>query len=64
MHYETLFEVTAKGFEWWPTLAAIAFAVALFTISRFSRGKASRALGFLWTPNCDENEGEITRRCL
>jgi hypothetical protein len=56
MHYETLFEVTAKGFEWWPTLAAIAFAVALFTISRFSRGKASRALGFLWTPNCDENE--------
>jgi hypothetical protein len=41
MHYETLFEVTAKGFEWWPTLAAIAFAVALFTIGRFSRGKAN-----------------------
>jgi hypothetical protein len=26
--------------------------------------KPSRALGFLWTPNCDENEWEITRRCL
>jgi hypothetical protein len=24
----------------------------------------SRALGFLWTPNCDENEWGITRRCL
>ena len=24
----------------------------------------SRALGFSWTPNCDENESEITRRCV
>ncbi len=24
----------------------------------------SPALGFSWTPNCDENEGDITRRCL
>ena len=24
----------------------------------------SRALGFFWTPNCDENESEITRRCV
>jgi len=24
----------------------------------------SRALGFVWTPNCDENESEITRRCV
>jgi transposase len=24
----------------------------------------SRALGFSWTPNCDENESDITRRCL
>ncbi len=24
----------------------------------------SRALGFCWTPNCDENESEITRRCV
>ena len=27
-------------------------------------GKHSRALGFSWTPNCDENESEITRRCV
>jgi predicted nucleic acid-binding protein len=25
---------------------------------------SSRALGFSWTPNCDENESEITRRCV
>jgi len=24
----------------------------------------SRAVGFSWTPNCDENESEITRRCV
>jgi len=24
----------------------------------------SRAPGFCWTPNCDENESEITRRCV
>jgi hypothetical protein len=24
----------------------------------------SRALGFSWTPNCDGNESEITRRCV
>jgi len=24
----------------------------------------SRALGFSWTPNCDENESKITRRCV
>jgi hypothetical protein len=24
----------------------------------------SRALGFSWTPNCGENESEITRRCV
>ncbi len=26
--------------------------------------KVSRAPGFSWTPNCDENELEITRRCV
>jgi DNA helicase-2/ATP-dependent DNA helicase PcrA len=26
--------------------------------------RTSRALGFSWTPNCDENESDITRRCL
>ena len=26
--------------------------------------RPSRALGFSWTPNCDENESEITRRCV
>jgi hypothetical protein len=29
-----------------------------------SMGRRSRALGFCWTPNCDENESEITRRCV
>ena len=29
-----------------------------------TRCRASRALGFFWTPNCDENESEITRRCV
>jgi hypothetical protein len=28
------------------------------------RSRGSRALGFSWTPNCDENESEITRRCV
>jgi hypothetical protein len=28
------------------------------------KDKQSRALGFSWTPNCDENESEITRRCV
>jgi hypothetical protein len=41
MQYETLFEITSKRFEWWPTLAAIAFAAVLFLIGRFSRGKAN-----------------------
>jgi hypothetical protein len=26
--------------------------------------RRSRALGISWTPNCDENESEITRRCV
>jgi hypothetical protein len=29
-----------------------------------SFGAVSRALGFCWTLNCDENESEITRRCV
>ena len=28
------------------------------------RNVGSRALGFSWTPNCDENESDITRRCV
>ena len=31
---------------------------------RYDRYSTSRALGFSWTPNCDENESDITRRCL
>jgi hypothetical protein len=31
---------------------------------RRGRSYGSRALGFVWTPNCDENESEITRRCV
>jgi len=37
-------------------------------LSRAARGldhySLSRALGFSWTPHCDENESEITRRCV
>jgi len=34
------------------------------TVAGITTSYFSRALGFSWTPNCDENESEITRRCV
>ena len=36
----------------------------LEALEKWGYYKKSRALGFSWTPNCDENESEITRRCV
>jgi len=44
---------------------ALAYSIPLIAyiyICGYSFWGSSRALGFSWTPNCDENESEITRR--
>lgn len=41
MQYKTLFDINAKGFEWWPTLALISFGVALLLATRSMRSKES-----------------------
>ena len=41
-----------------------AYGIGLCSVEELGAFSNSGALGFSWTPNCDESESEITRRCV
>jgi hypothetical protein len=62
------FMVRASTTAYWTPLEPIGFTLVGYTSAYppepCTHTGPSRALGFSWTPNCDENESEITRRCV